>query len=79
MPSIATGNVHPVITDSFKKLEGIVLLHIQGPRATVSERSDVFPGFYMPSTERSVGGFAVADNGLFDKRPTLAVCCLQLW
>lgn len=79
MPSIATGNMHPVITDSFKKLEGIVLLHIQEPRATLSECSDVFPGFYMPSTERSVGGFAAADNGLFDKRPTLAVCCLQLW
>lgn len=28
----------------------------------------------MLSTERSVGGFAVADNGLFDKRPTLALC-----
>lgn len=79
MPSIATGNVHPVIADSLKKLEGIVVLHIQGPRATLSERSDAFPGFYAPSSERSVGGFAVADNGLFDKRPTSAVCCLQLW
>lgn len=71
--------MHPVIADSLKKLEGIVVLHIQGPRATLSERSDVFPGFYAPSSERSVGGFAVADNGLFDKRPTSAVCCLQLW
>lgn len=79
MPSTATGNVHPVITDSFKELERIVVLHIQGSCATLSECSDVFPGFYTPSTERSVGGFAGADNGLFDKRPTLAVCCLQLW
>ena len=74
MPSIATVNVQSVITDSFKKLEGIVLLHIQGPFATLSDCSDVFPGFYMPSTEHSVDVFAVSDNGLFDKRPTLAVC-----
>lgn len=74
MPSIATVNVQSVITDSFKKLEGIVLLHIHGPSATLSDCSGVFPGFYMLSTEHSVGGFAVSDNGLFDKRPTLAVC-----
>jgi len=45
MPSIATVNVQSVITDSFKKLEGIVLLHVQGPFATLSDCSDIFPGF----------------------------------
>lgn len=69
-PSLATGNVQAVVTDSFKKLEGIVLLCIQRPSATLSDCSSVLPGFYM----HSVGGFAPSDNGLIDKRPTPAEC-----
>lgn len=74
MPSVATVNVQSVITGSFKELEGIVLLHIQGPCATLSDCSSVFPGFYALGSEHSVGGLALADNGLSDKRPTFAVC-----
>lgn len=62
-PSLATVNVQAVVTDSVKELEGIVLPHIQGPPATLSDCSDVLSGFYMLSSECSVGGFAPSDNG----------------
>lgn len=73
-PSVATVNVQSVRTGSFKGLEGIVVLHIQGPRATLSECCGVFPGFYTLGSKHSVGGLALPDNGLSDKRPTFAVC-----